>query len=304
MSLPPVFRSGLRLLGQAVALALLLAACSGDNGQQDPGENASTLERIRESGRVRIGYADEAPFAYMDSANGRVTGEAPEVAREVLRRLGVRQVEAVLTEFGSLIPGLNAGRFDIIAAGMYILPERCEQVAFSNPTYGVGQAFIVRKGNPLGLHGYHHVARNPKARLGVVAGAVEQRYARALGVPDERITLFPSPTNALAGVEAQRVDAYAATSLTVQDLADKSTAAGGVFVERAQPFEQPVLDGKPVKGYGAFGFRRGDSDLVAAFNQKLAEFIGTPEHRDLVRQFGFTRSELPGDVTAEELCRG
>ena len=32
---------------------------------------------------------------------------------------------------GFVIPGLNAGRFDLIAAGLFITPERCEQVAFS-----------------------------------------------------------------------------------------------------------------------------------------------------------------------------
>ena len=34
--------------------------------------------------------------------------------------MGINQVEGVLTEFGSLIPGLQARRFDIIAAGMYV----------------------------------------------------------------------------------------------------------------------------------------------------------------------------------------
>ena len=48
-------------------------------------------------------------------------------------KLGVKKVDAVLTEWGALIPGLKAGRFDVIAAGMYITPERCKQVAFADP---------------------------------------------------------------------------------------------------------------------------------------------------------------------------
>ncbi len=56
----------------------------------------------------------------------------------------------MLTEFGSLIPGLQAGRFDIIAAGMFVNPKRCEQVQFSEPTYGIGQAFLVAEGQPEG----------------------------------------------------------------------------------------------------------------------------------------------------------
>ncbi|MCH5710081.1 transporter substrate-binding domain-containing protein, partial [Salmonella enterica] len=89
----------------------------------------------------------------------------------------------VLTEFGSLIPGLQAKRFDIIAAGMYVTPERCGQVAFSNPTYGVGQAFLVKQGNPKNLHSYEDVVKNPDAKLGVVVGAIEAEYASKVKVP-------------------------------------------------------------------------------------------------------------------------
>ncbi|MFZ5557254.1 MAG: ectoine/hydroxyectoine ABC transporter substrate-binding protein EhuB [Pseudomonadota bacterium] len=280
------------------------AACSEvpDGGTREAArEPASTLARARAAGTIRVGYANEAPYAFLDSASGRLTGEAPEIARVVLKDLGIDDVEGVLTEFGSLIPGLQAKRFDIIAAGMYILPKRCEQIAFSNPTYAVGEAFIVRTGNPLSLHGYEDAAKNPRARIGVVAGAVERSYAQAMGVPDERIVLFPTPAAALAGVEAGRVDAYAATSLTANDLLKKAWTG---TVERAAPFRDPVIDGKPARGYGAFGFRREDTELKAAFDAALARFIGSAAHRELVRPFGFTERELPGEATAAALCRG
>ena len=56
----------------------------------------------------------------------------------------------MLTEFGSLIPGLKAGRFDIIAAGMFVNPARCDEIAFSEPSYGIGQAMLVPDGQPEG----------------------------------------------------------------------------------------------------------------------------------------------------------
>ena len=62
------------------------------------------------------------------------------------------------TEFGSLIPGLNSQQFDVVSAGMYINPSRCEQVLFSDPEYQMLDAFIVRKGNPKNLHTYEDIA--------------------------------------------------------------------------------------------------------------------------------------------------
>lgn len=280
----------------AIALVVLAAGCS----QGSPQSEADTLERARARGTLRVGFANEAPYAYLDPATGELTGEAPALARAILPQLGIDEIEGVLTEFGSLIPGLKAGRFDVIAAGMYILPARCREIAFSNPTYSVGEAFIVSKGNPLGLHGYADVAKG-KARLGVVAGAVQLQYALAGGVPRDRIVVFPDAPSALEGVAAQRVDAYAATALTVNDLLQRS---GNAQLERAEPFTDPVIEGRTVRGYGAFGFRKGDQALRRAFNDALAALIGTPRHRELVRPFGFSDEEQPGSATAESLCGG
>jgi len=283
------------------AAALVVAACSGGGTEPGAAAGLSSLERAQQSGKIRAGYANEAPYAYLEPATGRLTGEAPEIARVILAEMGIREIEGVLTEFGSLIPGLNARRFDIIAAGMYVLPERCREIAFSNPTYSVGEAFVVRQGNPKRLHSYEDVAKRPDASLGVVAGTVERSYARATGVPDDRVVVFPDAPSALEGVGAARVDAYAGTSLTVNDLLRR---AGSDRVERADPFTDPVINGKSVRGYGAFGFRKSDKALVAEFNKRLAGFIGTERHRELVKAFGFSQRELPGVATAAALCRG
>lgn len=286
-----------QLLCFAAAVTLIAGCVQQESGPA--GEN--TLERIQRQGVVKVGYANEAPYAYMDSEQQRLTGEAPEILRVIMKELGVDEVEGVLTEFGSLIPGLKAGRFDVIAAGMYITPERCEQAAFSNPTYGIGEGFIVAAGNPKQLHGYEDVVNDSSVTLGVVAGTVERGYARDMGVPDERVTVFPDPPSAIAGVASGRVDAYAGTSLTVGDLLAKST---GDKLERAEPFTDPVINGESVRGYGAFVVRNEDTELLNAINAELARFIGTDAHLELVEPFGFGETELPGDVTAAVLCGG
>ena len=284
---------GLLVIMATVTLVTAAGCNRGERSQE------TTLQRIQRAGVVRVGYANEAPYAYMDEENGRLTGEAPEIARVVLKEMGVERVEGVLTEFGALIPGLKAKRFDIIAAGMYILPQRCREIAFTDPTYRIGEAFLVKAGNPLDLHSYEDVAAHSDARLGVVAGAVELAYARATGIPDDRIAVLPDAPSAVAAVQADRVDAYAGTALTVQDMLNK---AGDGGVERAAPFKNPVIDGEQVSGYGAFGIRQEDTALLAALNERLHAFVGSAEHLRLVKPFGFTRAEMPGGMTAARLC--
>jgi polar amino acid transport system substrate-binding protein len=284
----------LLLLGLvAVVVAILLL--------RDDGPKGDTLARARAGEVLRIGYANEAPYGYLDTDTGRVTGEAPEIARVMLERMGIAHVEPVVARFGELIPGLQAGQIDIVAAGMYVTPERCKEIAFSEPTYRIGEAFIVRSGNPLDLHGYDDVAQSDAARIGVMGGAVEHGYAKKLGIPGGRIVVFEDYATALAGLEAERIDALAATTLTVGDLLGK---ANNPAFARAEPFHQPIIDGKTVLGYGAFGFRKEDEALLREFNRHLEAFLGTPEHLGLVRPFGFSETTLPGDVTTADLCAG
>src|SRR5262245_64891766 len=143
---------------------------------------ASTLERAKEDGFIRVGFANEAPFGFA-TPEGKLTGEAPEVAKAVLNAMGIPQIDGVLTEFGSLIPGLKAKRFDIIAAGMFITPKRCAEIAFSEPYYGIGQAMLVKAGNTKQVADYGSIVGNKDLKLGVVAGEGRVGYDEVDGGP-------------------------------------------------------------------------------------------------------------------------
>jgi len=295
------FFKGAAFGAAAVLLLLWLFPALVPGGARGPVDGAAlpTLERIRRAGVARVGFANEAPYAYLDPKTGRLTGESPEIARVVLERLGVAKIQGVLTEFGALIPGLKAGRFDVIAAGMYITPPRCAEVAFSNPTYGIGEALVVRAGNPRGLHSYADVAARSDATLGVVTGAIEREDALKSGIRPAQLQVFPDAITALEAVSAGRVDAYGGTSLTVNTLL---AHAANPALERAAPFTDPVIDGKTARGYGAFAFRKSDDALRVAFDRELAQFVGSAAHEALVKPFGFGPSELPGAATAAALC--
>lgn len=253
-----------------------------------------SLADARERGVLRAAFVNEVPFGYI-GRDGQPTGEAPAIARVIIERIGIDRLEGRLTEWPSLIPGLDAGRWDVIAAGMYITPERCEQVLFTEPTYRIGQAFLVASGNPHGLTSYDDVRANPDVTLGIMAGAVEQEYAARAGVPDRQIETIPTQQEMLAAVRAGRVDAVALSELSIADMA----ARGGDRVEMVEDFATPDY----AMGYGAFAFRREDRALRDAFNEELTAFIGTDEHLALVERFGFDADNLP-DIDRADLCAG
>jgi len=256
-------------------------------------EAQTTLEKAKADAFIRVGFANEAPFGYA-TPDGKLTGESPEVVKAVLNKMGIAQVDGVLTEFGSLIPGLQAGRFDIIAAGMFVNPKRCEQIQFSEPTYGIGQAFLVAGGNPKGIKDYGSIASDPSLKLAVMAGAVEGGYAKDSAVTDAQLLTLPDQSSLVAAVKAGRADAAALTALSIADMASKNEG-----VESTKPFGE--VAGESVVGHGAVAFRKEDKDLYEAFNAELKNFIGSEEHLALVTPIGFGADYLPTKTTAE-LC--
>ncbi len=259
----------------------------------------STLERARREGVVRVGFANENPYAFA-KPDGTLSGEAVEVARAVFERLGISEMEGVLTEFGSLIPGLQAGRFDVITAGMYIRPERCEQVLFADPEYQVGEALVVEAGNPHNLHSYEDIAANDDVTVGTGAGYIERDYLLAVGVPEDRIVTFPDDPSGMAGLQAGQIDAWTGTAPTLQKLIQTTDDPN---LELADPFTNPVIDGQSVVSYGGAAFRPEDEDFRDAFNAELQKLKEAGELLDILSQFeGFGDFSLPGEASAEQLC--
>jgi polar amino acid transport system substrate-binding protein len=256
-----------------------------------------SLARLQQAGVIRIGYAVEAPYIFL-KPGGEVTGAEMEVASAIAARLGIQRIAWRLIEFNELIPQLQDGQIDAIAAGMFITPERAAHVSFSEPTFHVGQGLLVADGNPKELHSYAQAAATPEVRIAVISGAVEEEMLLQLGMSDSRLVHVPDVRTGQTAVENGLADGLALSSLTIrwatqQDLTGRT--------EMAQPFEQADLPQYRYFGYGGVVFRQEDRRLHSAWNAALENFIGNPEHLELISPFGFTSQELPGTVTMQEI---
>lgn len=277
--------AGVAALGTAAGVTAATGCAHVDQGD--------TLERLRSQGVVRLGIAGEIPFGYIDK-DGEFTGEAPELAKVIFKRLGVERVTPVPTQFGSLIPGLNSQQFDAVSAGMYINKDRCSQVIFAEPEYQMLDAFIVRKGNPLGLHTYADVVKK-KAKLSTGTGYAEIDYAVGAGIKRSDIVVLQDQVAGLNAVESGRADVFAGTALTTRQVVAHSKKA-----EVTQPFA-PLVDGKKHIDGGGFAFRPVDTKLRDAFNVELMKMKKSGELLRILRPFGFTEKEMT-KLTTKELC--
>ena len=280
-------------------LALLLVSCAGsDPSDSRPAESASGFG---EGGVVRIGYANEAPFAYYDHATGKLTGESVEVTRHILKEAGISRVEGVITEFASLIPGLKARRFDIIAAGMYIHPRRLRADQFLGTDFVCRSRFHGRSGQPSRspqLRGRGPPPDGPawchRRRRGTRL-CTGGRYSRreTLHLP-RRAKLDRGLTSRPGGrCRRDRADAQGISWPRPTTPASKSRSRSS----------KPIVEGRPAGLCSALGFRKEDAAFLRKFNRSLEAFIGSERHLAIVRPFGFGEQNMPGGHTTEQLCR-
>ncbi|MBW7866017.1 MAG: transporter substrate-binding domain-containing protein [Candidatus Hydrogenedentes bacterium] len=249
-----------------------------------------SLNRVVSDGVIRIGYAVEAPYAFL-KPGGEVSGEAPEVAKVIAAQLGIPRIEWRQMEFDALIPQLEAGRIDVIAAGMFITPERARRVHFSKPTLRVRQGLLTRSGNPLQIHSYAQAVSHPDLKVAVLSGSAEQRLLRRMGLPEDRTVAVPDARTGRVAVESGVAGCLALSLpsvrwLALQGLPGKTEAATELAEDAPlTPVEEAALT--------AFAFHRKDRRLHAAWDRELEQFIGRPGHLAILQLFGLTPEDLP-----------
>ena len=295
------FFRGTGLVLSAAALGGGLAACSrtstggGGESGSDGGGGGDLLSRLQEAGTITVGFAGEAPYSFEEG--GEVIGATVALHREIFGELGIDTVEGKLTDWGSLIPGLNGRQFDAVSAGMSILPDRCAQAAFSEPEFQYTTALMVPVGNPEGLETMDSFV-DSGLTVATMAGAVESDYVAALELDAIEVG---GPQDGVDALKSGNADAFALTAISLNYLADNTVDD----VEVTESFVQEI-DGVKQVGAGGTVFRQEDTSLLDAYNEKLAEIISDPErYLSIVGEFGFGEQELPPEeMTAEILCSG
>lgn len=262
----------------------------------------TTLEKIKAQGSIRMGFTNEAPFAYA-TPDGQLTGVVIDVLHQIFDRMGVKEFDGGLTTFGGLIPGLKAKRFDLVTSSIYIKPDRCAQVAFAEPLYILGDGIVVKAGNPKKIHSYADIAKDPAIKLAyTVGGTGITDNAKAMGVKESQLIAVNDDAGGYAAVQAGRVDGFANPATILEG---QLKALGDSSLERASPFEQPTENGKPRYGFASFAVRLEDQDLLAEINKHLAELRARPEFTSIMEKYGFTKDDMiPPDVTTAKICAG
>ena len=154
----------LSLLGLMASLAVPAARA----------QTVDLLDRINSTGVIRIANTQASPPWSMLDENNKLTGYDVEMARELAKRMGVREIKFVGDTYKNFVEGLKTDKYDLVMNDMTPTETRRKQVDFSVP-YGVEVFRIfVRKDNS----DITSKATLKGKKVGVSTGSSNETWAR------------------------------------------------------------------------------------------------------------------------------
>jgi len=173
------------------------------------------------------------PLQFVDST-GKLKGMRITLGKEVAKRLCLKP-EYISIEFSAMIPGLQAGRWDLINTGIFWNTKRAAMMNMI-PYESAAISISVKKGNPLGISKQEDLAGKA---VGVEIGGLEEKKLkeidknlRAKGLTPINIRVFDNFALAYQALRAGQTDASVAIDATAAEYVKRGEfdrAISGMF---------------------------------------------------------------------------
>jgi len=263
----------------AVISSALLLGASLLSPMSSPASAATctdTLTKAQEASYVRMSSYQQPPHGWFDINSGKYSGIDVEVIEEVLKGLNIKTWDYVTADWGAMIPGLNACRWDIMSIGMTYTKLRSEQVQFSLPVYQYGVAMLVAKGNPKKIKGK---ADWKGKKVGGIIGSTDDQVIG--GVKGATYVPFTKYSDLYRALSTGRIDAGMVDELQ------------GAYDFKLQPQPKITLlkewTGKAV-GISSIVMRTGDTEWVKAVNDQLKIMRTNGKLKAILLKYGMPAS--------------
>lgn len=228
---------------------------------------------------TKITIATEGAFPpyNMTMPDGKLVGFEIDMAHDLCARMKL-DCTIVAQDWDGIIPGLNAGKYDAIIAGMSITPKRREVIDFSVPYVSSPATFEVPKsmaelpmlGERIDLNDKAAsdaaIAKLATTLKGKIVGAqvstIQADFLKAYLSKEVEIRTYPSNAEQDLDLAAGRIDmAFASSSYLVSAFAKP----GGEKMKMSGPF---ISGGMMGAGSGV-GLRKADVDLKERFDAAI-----------------------------------
>ena len=260
--------------------------------------------RLPGTGQGAQGYVvsavnQELPYAELKSDGSNRRRPAGSRGREPSPRPDIGEFRGIIVDWGAMIPGLQARRFDLVSGGLYINPKRCGAILFSEPILCDAEGFLAKKGNPTGVMSYADLIAHDSARAAACPGCYEHMAAKRMGAErrSHRTSTTASIQNGVQLVRTGRADVLLTPMASAQDL---MTKMDDVDQTSSSWVRSPDLAG----GCAAIGFNGKDRELRDAFDEGLKALQDSGEYDAILAKWDGNAEIAVRSTSRETLCDG
>jgi polar amino acid transport system substrate-binding protein len=280
-------------LGLACVLTMALSACGNSTSSAAPSQSQAKSNKTAATGTtnhlglITPGYLTVGsdttypPMETRDPTTQKYVGADIDLANALAKAMGLKGAIIKSAVFDSLIPSLQAHRFDVVMSSMNDTPERAKKVDFVDymtATMGI----VVKKGSSIKANNYGALCGKTVA---VERGTVEQDDLNAANKScSSKINILVSgaDTDAFQAFNSGHSEAYT-TDLPV-----------AVYYTKKFPTKFQ-LAGKPISAHARYGIalNKGKGALKTALQDAVAKIRGNGQYTAILKKWGVGGAALP-----------
>lgn len=231
-----------KILAVVMVLLMCFAFVSCSSGD--------ALSKVQKEGKLTIATSpDFPPFEYLEGTD--VVGIEIEIAQKVADELGVELVIEQMN-FDSILPGVQAGKFDVGISGITITEDRQKNADFTIPYFLASQAIVVLKDSNIKTK-----ADLEGKKISVQTATTAEEYCMDNGY---EVLAFEANNDACTALTTGKVDAWVVDNEVALDLSAQQNGKTVVLDE--------AMTSEP---YG-FAFKKG-STLTAEFDKYIEKWV-------------------------------
>ena len=223
----------------------------------------NSLEAVQKKGVLTVATSpDFPPFESLDG--DQIVGIEVDIMEKIAEALGV-EIKFEQMDFDSVLPGVQAGKFDVGMSGITVTAEREKNADFTDPYFMAAQAIVVMEDSDITCK-----ADLEGKSVSVQTGTTAESYCMENGYD---VQAFQANNDAASALTSGKVDAWVVDNEVAVALA--AELDGVVVLDEAMTSE-PY----------AFAFAKGSDTLVAAFNDALKALIDDGTVEAIFEEYG------------------
>ncbi len=243
----------------AVMVMMCLAGC---------GASGKTLADVQKAGKLTVASSPDFPPFESLGENGEVFGIEIDILNLICAELGV-ELDLQQIDFDSVLPGVQAGKYDAGASGISVTPDREENTLFSIPYCMAAQAIVVLKDSDITCK-----ADLEGKTISVQTATTAEEFCMSAGYT---VNAYTANADAQEALISGKVDAWVIDDLTAAEMVKLYNEENGETLV--------VLSEAMTSEPYAFAFKLGSEDLVEPINAIIEKLLADGTIADIFAKY-------------------